>query len=350
METSRALIGSSATIRSGLSASARAIPIRCRWPPLNSCGIPVRRERRDAHDVRAARATRSAAPPAIPMPWMSSGSPTIAPTVIRGLRLEYGSWKIIWKRCRSRRSCSPLSVAISWPSNRTDPTSGRAAGRSPGRSVVLPRPGFADQARGSRPRADGQAHPVHRLDDSRSDRQPNRPPDAEVNSRSVTSSRAHAAPRRLGVSRRPWRPSSPSPRARRDQRGSDPANDGARAARRDEARRATGQPGARLLGRGRVVAGRRGGVAPGPVVITDAVRARQPPAAGCPSSTSAAARRSAARTDSPRAAGSAPVATPRSGELRRLVRVDPRDRVAAGRPCTGGAVGRTARRWSPSRR
>ena len=38
IETSRALIGSSATIRSGFSASARATPIRCRCPPENSCG------------------------------------------------------------------------------------------------------------------------------------------------------------------------------------------------------------------------------------------------------------------------------------------------------------------------
>ena len=38
METSRALIGSSATMNSGLSASERAMPMRCRWPPENSCG------------------------------------------------------------------------------------------------------------------------------------------------------------------------------------------------------------------------------------------------------------------------------------------------------------------------
>ena len=38
IETSSAEIGSSATIRSGSSASARATPMRCRWPPENSCG------------------------------------------------------------------------------------------------------------------------------------------------------------------------------------------------------------------------------------------------------------------------------------------------------------------------
>ena len=38
METSREEIGSSHIIRSGLTARARAMPMRCRCPPENSCG------------------------------------------------------------------------------------------------------------------------------------------------------------------------------------------------------------------------------------------------------------------------------------------------------------------------
>ena len=38
IETSSADTGSSPTISSGLSASARAMPMRWRWPPENSCG------------------------------------------------------------------------------------------------------------------------------------------------------------------------------------------------------------------------------------------------------------------------------------------------------------------------
>ena len=38
IETSSAETGSSAMISFGCSPSARAIPIRCRWPPENSCG------------------------------------------------------------------------------------------------------------------------------------------------------------------------------------------------------------------------------------------------------------------------------------------------------------------------
>ena len=37
-ETSRPLVGSSATRNSGLSASARAMPTRRAWPPESSCG------------------------------------------------------------------------------------------------------------------------------------------------------------------------------------------------------------------------------------------------------------------------------------------------------------------------
>ena len=38
IETSSADTGSSQTISFGLSASARAMPMRWRWPPENSCG------------------------------------------------------------------------------------------------------------------------------------------------------------------------------------------------------------------------------------------------------------------------------------------------------------------------
>ena len=38
MVTSRAVVGSSATITAGSFAIAIAITIRCRWPPENSCG------------------------------------------------------------------------------------------------------------------------------------------------------------------------------------------------------------------------------------------------------------------------------------------------------------------------
>ena len=38
IETSSADTGSSQTMSRGSTASARAMPMRCRWPPENSCG------------------------------------------------------------------------------------------------------------------------------------------------------------------------------------------------------------------------------------------------------------------------------------------------------------------------
>ena len=38
IDTSSAETGSSSTSTFGVSASARAMPMRCRWPPENSCG------------------------------------------------------------------------------------------------------------------------------------------------------------------------------------------------------------------------------------------------------------------------------------------------------------------------
>ena len=101
IETSSAETGSSATISCGLSASARATPMRWRWPPENSCGIAVDVVGRQADDLEQlahapadlARARRSR--------WMRNGSPTIWPTRLRGLSDAYGSWKII---CISRRN------------------------------------------------------------------------------------------------------------------------------------------------------------------------------------------------------------------------------------------------------
>ena len=85
IETSSAETGSSPTIRCGCSASARAMPIRCRCPPENSCGIRVHQlgPQPDAFEQRRDPLAPFAA---LPAPWwISSGSPTMSPTVMRGL-------------------------------------------------------------------------------------------------------------------------------------------------------------------------------------------------------------------------------------------------------------------------
>ena len=78
----------------------------------------------EADDARAARSRAPAAPGALPMPWISSGSATIDPTVSREFRLAYGSWKTICMSRRSRRSSVVLAVVRSWPSKQTAPAVG----------------------------------------------------------------------------------------------------------------------------------------------------------------------------------------------------------------------------------
>ena len=58
------------------------------------------------------------------MSWTASGSPTIPPTVIRGFRLAYGSWKIICIRRRILRSVSPSRRVMSSPSKVIEPAVG----------------------------------------------------------------------------------------------------------------------------------------------------------------------------------------------------------------------------------
>ena len=60
--------------------------------------------------------------------WMVSASPMIAPTVMRGFRLAYGSWKMICMSRASARSCSlPARGDAAGPGTRPRPRSARSA-------------------------------------------------------------------------------------------------------------------------------------------------------------------------------------------------------------------------------
>ena len=77
-DTSSAETASSATMNSGSTASARAIPIRCRWPPLNWCGL------------------RSADPGA--SPTVSSSSSTRSRRASRGAsRCTFSTSSSVWR-------------------------------------------------------------------------------------------------------------------------------------------------------------------------------------------------------------------------------------------------------------
>src|SRR5262245_17111487 len=139
METSRTVIGSSQTIRLGWTASARAMPMRCRWPPLNSCGYRLLKLGLRP-TIRSSSWTRFWRVPPRATPKLSRGSAMMSPTVMRGSRDAYGSWKIIWNSRRCRRSRSPrrrprsTSLKRTWPEVR-----GRSWAISRP-SVLLPQP------------------------------------------------------------------------------------------------------------------------------------------------------------------------------------------------------------------
>ena len=85
METSRADTGSSATMNSGETASARARPTRWRWPPDRAWGRRARWSA-DIETISRSSAIRSRRSTAFShSPWMRSGSLRIASTVMFGL-------------------------------------------------------------------------------------------------------------------------------------------------------------------------------------------------------------------------------------------------------------------------
>ena len=121
IETSSAETGSSSRISCGSTASARAIPMRWRWPPENSCGKRLRcsgcsptrssSSRRLGLDLVARHAARA-----------RSGVARIWRTRLRGFSDACGSWKTI---CISRRigssSLAARALVMSLPRKRIAP-------------------------------------------------------------------------------------------------------------------------------------------------------------------------------------------------------------------------------------
>src|SRR5215469_9298035 len=143
-ETSSAETGSSATTRRGLVASARAMPMRWRWPPLKACGKRCMNSGRSPTS-RSSSATRSMRSRRLLMPLTNSGSPTLSSNVMRGLSEPKGSWKIIWMSRRSSFSSAPDigTRSTTLPSRvrySTCPAVGSCARRIERETVVLPQP------------------------------------------------------------------------------------------------------------------------------------------------------------------------------------------------------------------
>ena len=139
-DTSRAETGSSATISLGSTDSARAMPMRWRWPPENSCGYFVRAAAGRPTAESSSRSRFFVAAPSVSSPCARIPSASSDSTDWRGSRLLIGSWKTIWNSLRRRRSSSPFRVAMSVPSTMTLPSVGGSRLRIALPRVDLPQP------------------------------------------------------------------------------------------------------------------------------------------------------------------------------------------------------------------
>src|SRR5438067_1717915 len=112
--TSRAVVGSSATTRSGPPAIAMAIITRWRRPPESSWGYWPARRRGSGTLARSSASMAASIDPA--------ASATCLPTFIVGLSEVIGSWKTApAERRRARRRSPSLVPTICRPSSRTLP-------------------------------------------------------------------------------------------------------------------------------------------------------------------------------------------------------------------------------------
>ena len=102
----------------GVSASARAMPMRCRCPPENSCGylsaaLAPRPTRSSSPRTRMSRSLRGLVQPL----WLRHGSAMMSAAVIRAFSEAYGSWNTICTRRRNFSRSLPRRLNGSMPSN-----------------------------------------------------------------------------------------------------------------------------------------------------------------------------------------------------------------------------------------
>ena len=99
------------------------MPTRWRCPPENSCGKRFVCSGASP-TVRSRSRTRASISASFSPKCTLSGSPRMAPTVMRGLSEAYGSWNTIWNRRRIAASCLPRMRLMGRPSNSTVPAVG----------------------------------------------------------------------------------------------------------------------------------------------------------------------------------------------------------------------------------
>ena len=140
IDTSRADTGSSHTMNFGFNASALAIPILWRRPPSSSWGyVLIRRSARPTVSINSR--TRSICSfLSVMILLIFNGSAMIWLMVLRGFKLENGSWKMICMSVRFFRISSADSFTTSWPSNSTSPAVGSIRRRIARPVVDFPQP------------------------------------------------------------------------------------------------------------------------------------------------------------------------------------------------------------------
>jgi hypothetical protein len=143
--TSRAVIGSSATISCGRQASAIAIRTRWRMPPDSSCGKLPARPGSMPTLSSSSRTRRRASAAEVPGSWARIGSAIWAPMECTGLSEFMAPWKMTAiRRQRTARSSLSVMARTSAPSKVTEPAvtaASRASSRGMARArVVLPQP------------------------------------------------------------------------------------------------------------------------------------------------------------------------------------------------------------------
>ena len=139
-ERSSADVGSSSRMNSGSSAMARAIAMRWRWPPENSCG---KRDRILAGmpALVSASSTRSwRAFLLSPSLLTIRPSSMIWPIDMRGLSEENGSWNTTCMRDLNGRISVRDFCSMDWPSNLISPRSMSISRSSAWPKVVFPEP------------------------------------------------------------------------------------------------------------------------------------------------------------------------------------------------------------------
>ena len=139
-ETSSADTASSQTISSGSAASARAMPMRWRWPPENSCGRRPSASRGSRTVSISAATFFSSSADDLARPKLRIGSARISRTRMRGLRLEKGSWNTTWTRRRMLRKPPGERSSMRFPSSTTWPEVTSNSRRMARPTVDLPQP------------------------------------------------------------------------------------------------------------------------------------------------------------------------------------------------------------------